>query len=52
MHTHTHLQEAESEWSQHAAKAVIPTSAKKGLHASIPPNFPYVYVQVRVGGGG
>ncbi|WIA29191.1 hypothetical protein OEZ86_011702 [Tetradesmus obliquus] len=38
------LQEAESEWAQHAAKAVIDTKAK-GLRGSIPPNFPYLYVQ-------
>ena len=44
-------QEAESEWSTHHAKAVIETSAKKGLHASIPPNFPYVYVQFGYGSG-
>eukprot|EP00983_Pelagomonas_calceolata_P080898 1155342-Pelagomonas_calceolata.AAC.5 len=44
-------QEAESEWSQHHAKAVIDTNAKKGLHASIPPNFPYTYVQFGYGTG-
>eukprot|EP00878_Enallax_costatus_P025200 GHUV01026934.1.p1 GENE.GHUV01026934.1~~GHUV01026934.1.p1 ORF type:complete len:185 (+),score=60.94 GHUV01026934.1:1165-1719(+) len=38
------LQEAESEWSQHASKAVIDTAAK-GLRGSIPPNFPYLYIQ-------
>lgn len=38
------LQEAESEWAQHAAKAVIDTRAK-GLRGSIPPSFPYLYVQ-------
>eukprot|EP00955_Chlamydomonas_euryale_P076408 362644-Chlamydomonas_euryale.AAC.2 len=40
------FQEAESEWSVHHAKAVIETSAKKGLRESVPPGFPYVYVQV------
>jgi len=45
------MQEAESEWSQHHAKAVIDTNAKKGLHASIPPNFPYTYVQFGYGTG-
>lgn len=38
------MEEAESEWSQHAAKAAIPTK-EKGLRGSIPPNFPYLYVQ-------
>lgn len=38
------LQEAESEWSTHAAKSVIDTKAK-GLRGSIPPHFPYMYVQ-------
>lgn len=38
------MEEAESEWSQHAAKAAIPTR-EKGLRGSIPPNFPYLYVQ-------
>lgn len=42
------LQEAESEWSTHAAKAVIDTRTK-GLRGSVPPNFPYFYVQVRSG---
>lgn len=44
------MQEAESEWSQHAAKAVIDTKAK-GLRGSVPPNFPYVYVQFGYGAG-
>ncbi|MEW5298260.1 MAG: hypothetical protein WDW36_001405 [Sanguina aurantia] len=39
------LQEAESEWSTHAARAVIDTTNKKGLRESVPPNFPYFYVQ-------
>ena len=38
------LQEAESEWSQHASKAVIDTAAK-GLRGSVPANFPYLYIQ-------
>jgi hypothetical protein len=38
------MEEAESEWAQHAAKAAIPTR-EKGLRGSIPPNFPYLYVQ-------
>ncbi|GLI66933.1 hypothetical protein VaNZ11_010972 [Volvox africanus] len=37
--------EAESEWSTHHAKACIGTTAQKGLRESIPPNFPYFYVQ-------
>lgn len=44
------LQEAESEWSQHAAKSVIETK-NKGLRGSIPPNFPYLYVQFSYGNG-
>jgi len=43
--------EAESEWSQHHAKAAIETNAKKGLRESIPPNFPYLYVQFGYGQG-
>ncbi len=38
------MQEAESEWSQHAAKAVIETKTK-GLRGSVPPSFPYLYAQ-------
>ncbi|GFR46090.1 hypothetical protein Agub_g7557 [Astrephomene gubernaculifera] len=43
--------EAESEWSTHHAKACIETSAQKGLRESIPPNFPYFYVQFGYGSG-
>ena len=38
------IDEAESEWSQHAGKRCIDTRAK-GLRGSVPPNFPYFYVQ-------
>ena len=38
------IDEAESEWSQHAAKKLIDTSMK-GLRGSIPPNFPYFHVE-------
>ena len=38
------IDEAESEWSQHHAKRLIETKTK-GLRGSIPPNFPYFYVQ-------
>ncbi|KXZ45589.1 hypothetical protein GPECTOR_53g82 [Gonium pectorale] len=43
--------EAESEWSTHHAKACIETTAQKGLRESIPPNFPYFYVQFGYGSG-
>lgn len=38
------IDEAESEWSQHHAKRLIDTR-QKGLRGSVPPNFPYFYVQ-------
>lgn len=38
------IEEAESEWSTHAAKALIEMGTK-GLRGSVPPNFPYFYVQ-------
>lgn len=38
------IDEAESEWSQHHAKRCIDTRAK-GLRGSVPPGFPYFYVQ-------
>lgn len=38
------IEEAESDWSQHHAKRLIETKSK-GLQGSIPPNFPYFYVQ-------
>ena len=38
------LQEVESEWSVHKAKAVIETG-QKGLRGSIPENFPYFHVE-------
>jgi hypothetical protein len=44
------MQDAESEWSQHAAKAVIDTKGK-GLRGSIPPNFPYMYAQFGLNAG-
>ena len=43
--------EAESEWSAHHAKAVIETSAKKGLRESVPLGFPYLYAQFGYGSG-
>jgi hypothetical protein len=33
-----------SDWAQHHAKRLIDTKVK-GLRGSIPPNFPYFYVQ-------
>eukprot|EP00798_Chlamydomonas_sp_ICE-L_P003126 gene3126-13138_t len=45
------LVESESEWSTHHAKAAIETTAKKGLRESVPPNFPYTYVQFGYGSG-
>ncbi|KAL1565846.1 CWF19-like protein 2 isoform X5 [Salvia divinorum] len=38
------IDEAEDEWSQHDAKKLIDTS-EKGLHGSIPKNFPYFHVE-------
>jgi len=38
------IEHAESEWSQHHAKRLIDTKAK-GLRGSVPPGFPYFYVQ-------
>lgn len=38
------IDEAEDEWSQHNAKKLIDTS-EKGLHGSIPKNFPYFHVE-------
>ena len=38
------LDEAEDDWSQHAAKRIINTKGK-GLRESIPPNFPYFHVE-------
>ena len=38
------IDEAEEEWSQHNAKKLIDTSVK-GLHGSIPENFPYFHVE-------
>lgn len=39
------IDEAESEWSTHAAKKCIPTSGASGLRTAIPPNFPYFHVE-------
>eukprot|EP00958_Prasinococcus_capsulatus_P014641 scaffold1540_cov359-Prasinococcus_capsulatus_cf.AAC.6 len=44
------IDEAESEWSQHAAKKLIDTSTK-GLRGSIPPNFPYFHVEFGIRDG-
>ena len=44
------LDEAESEWSQHAGKRIIDT-AKKGLRGSIPANFAYFHVEFGLTGG-
>lgn len=38
------IEDATSEWSQHASKRIIETGSK-GLRASIPPNFPYFHVE-------
>jgi hypothetical protein len=38
------VDQATSDWAQHHAKRLIDTKAK-GLRGSIPPNFPYFYVQ-------
>ncbi|KAF9626195.1 hypothetical protein IFM89_031322 [Coptis chinensis] len=38
------IDEAEEEWSQHNAKKLIDTSVK-GLHGSIPKDFPYFHVE-------
>lgn len=38
------VEDATSDWSQHAAKHIIDTSVK-GLRGSIPPNFPYFHVE-------
>ncbi|GBF94032.1 hypothetical protein Rsub_07300 [Raphidocelis subcapitata] len=38
------IEHAESEWSTHHAKRLIDTKAK-GLRGSVPPGFPYFYVQ-------
>lgn len=43
--------EAESEWSQHAAKSVIDTGAKGGLRNALPSNFPYFYADFAVDKG-
>jgi hypothetical protein len=40
------IEHAESEWSQHHAKRLIDTKTK-GLRGSVPPGFPYFYVQAR-----
>lgn len=44
------VDDAESEWSQHHAKRLIDTRAK-GLHGSIPPNFPYFHVEFGLSSG-
>jgi hypothetical protein len=38
------VEDATSDWAQHAAKGIIDTSVK-GLHGAIPPNFPYFHVE-------
>jgi hypothetical protein len=45
------IEHAESEWSTHHAKRLIDTKAK-GLRGSVPPGFPYFYVQFGYAGGG
>ncbi|KMT18469.1 hypothetical protein BVRB_2g026120 isoform A [Beta vulgaris subsp. vulgaris] len=44
------IDEAEDEWSQHNAKKLIDTSLK-GLHSSIPKNFPYFHVEFGINRG-
>ncbi|XVF62947.1 hypothetical protein PTKIN_Ptkin09bG0049800 [Pterospermum kingtungense] len=44
------IDEAEDEWSQHNAKKLIDTS-EKGLHGSIPKNFPYFHVEFGLNNG-
>lgn len=39
------FEDATSDWAQHAAKKCISTGGAKGLKESIPPNFPYFYVE-------
>lgn len=39
------FEDATSDWAQHAAKNCITTGGTKGLRESIPPNFPYFYVE-------
>jgi len=46
------LQEEESDWATHAAKAAIATSGSfKGLHSAIPEHFPYFHVEFGLDGG-
>lgn len=46
------LEEEESDWATHAAKAVIHTSGTlKGLNSAIPEHFPYFHVEFGLGGG-
>ncbi|KAF8401823.1 hypothetical protein HHK36_012769 [Tetracentron sinense] len=44
------IDEAEDEWSQHNAKKLIDTSVK-GLHGSIPKDFPYFHVEFGLNNG-
>jgi hypothetical protein len=44
------VDDATSEWAQHAAKRFIDTS-QKGLRGAIPPNFPYFNVEFGLGSG-
>lgn len=44
------VDDATSEWSQHASKRMIDTSSK-GLRGAIPPNFPYFFVEFGLAAG-
>jgi hypothetical protein len=44
------VDDATSEWAQHASKRMIDTS-QKGLRGAIPPNFPYFHVEFGLGSG-
>ena len=35
-----------SDWSTHYAKRLIATSREKSLRVSVPPGFPYLYVEL------
>jgi len=44
------IDDATSDWAQHASKRFIDTSVK-GLRGAIPPNFPYFHVEFGLGSG-
>ncbi|CAD7702729.1 unnamed protein product [Ostreobium quekettii] len=50
MHFKAAIDTATSDWSQHHAKRIIETG-RKGLHGSIPPNFPYFFVEFGLSNG-